>query len=307
MTDFEWSERMAEITHEKLLDSLFDGVYFVDRDRKITFWNKSAERITGYSREEVLGSRCSDNLLRHVDENGKELCFAGCPLAYTISDGNVREAHVYLHHKQGHRVPVSVRVTPVRDEDGSVIGGVEIFSDNSSFRQILQEMEKLKEEAYVDELTTAGNRRYGEMCLATKIYEMSTFGKPFGLIFLDLDNFKHFNDTYGHKTGDDILIMASRTIMNILRRVDAISRWGGEEFIVILPDINEAVLSDVAERIRVFIQNSYIMVQGKMINITASIGGTSARAGDTVASIVERADTLMYASKASGKNKVTLG
>ena len=298
---------MAEITHEKLLDSLFDGVYFVDRDRKITFWNKSAERITGYSREEVLGSRCSDNLLRHVDENGKELCFAGCPLAHTISDGNVREAHVYLHHKQGHRVPVSVRVTPVRDEDGSVIGGVEIFSDNSSFRQILQEMEKLKEEAYVDELTTAGNRRYGEMCLATKIYEMSTFGKPFGLIFLDLDNFKHFNDTYGHKTGDDILIMASRTIMNILRRVDAISRWGGEEFIVILPDINEAVLSDVAERIRVFIQNSYIMVQGKMINITASIGGTSARAGDTVASIVERADTLMYASKASGKNKVTLG
>lgn len=298
---------MVTISHEKLLDSLFDGVYFVDVERRITYWNKAAERITGYSSDEVLGSRCSDNLLRHVDENGQELCMVGCPLADTIHDGTLRESHVYLHHKQGHRVPVSVRVTPVKDDHGAIIGGVEIFSDNSNFKQILREMERLKEEAYVDDLTNVGNRRYGEMMLQTKIYEMKQFNMPFGVIFLDLDNFKQCNDAYGHKTGDDVLVMTGRTITNILRRIDSISRWGGEEFLIILPNINEVALLEIAERMRLFIQNSYIMSQGIKLNITASLGATTAHADDTPSSIVERADRLMYTSKVTGKNRVTIG
>jgi len=298
---------MTAVSHEKLLDSLFDGVYFVDTERRITFWNKAAERITGYRKEEVLGSRCSDNLLRHVDENGRELCFVGCPLAGTISDGTIREAHVYLHHKQGHRVPVSVRVSPVRDESGTIAGGVEIFSDNSSFQQILHEMEKLKQVAYVDKLTGAGNRRYGEMTLQTRLYELKTFGTPFGVVFLDLDNFKQCNDTYGHKAGDDILVMTAKTISNILRRNDSIARWGGEEFVMILPNVDEAVLRDVAERIRLFIPKSYITVQGTPVAVTASIGATLAVSSDSPASLIERSDRLMYESKESGKNKVTMG
>ena len=293
--------------YKNILDNLYEGVYFCDMQRKITFWNKAAERITGYRKEEVLGTRCSDNLLRHVDGDGKELCFVGCPLAGTISDGSIREAHVYLHHKQGHRVPVSVRVSPVRDDSGSIVGGVEIFSDNSSFQQILHEMEKLKQDAYVDKLTGAGNRRYGEMALQTRLYELKSFGTPFGIVFLDLDNFKQCNDTYGHTTGDDILIMTSKTIMNILRRNDSISRWGGEEFVIILPNVDEGVLRDVAERIRLFIQRSYIVVQGNPVAVTASLGVTLALPSDFPASLIERADRLMYESKVSGKNKVTMG
>ncbi|HVN72693.1 MAG TPA: sensor domain-containing diguanylate cyclase [Desulfomonilia bacterium] len=298
---------MTELSHEKLLDSLFDGVYFVDLDRKITFWNKAAERITGYSREEVIGSRCSDNLLRHVDEDGRELCFECCPLVGTISSGSAREANVFLHHKHGYRVPVSIRVSPVRDDEGNIIGGVEIFSDNSTLLQILHEMERLKKEAYIDELTSVGNRRYGDMTLSTRIYELKTFGVPFGVIILDLDHFKQYNDTYGHKTGDEILVMAGRTITNILRKIDSISRWGGEEFLLIFPNIDSEVLKVVAERIRAFIEASYIMVGSKMVNMTASLGVTMAFADDTTASIVERADRLMYASKSSGRNRVTVG
>jgi len=157
------------ITGDKLLDSLFDGVYFVDTERRITYWNAAAERISGYLRNEVLGTPCSLNLLRHIDGAGCELCTCGCPLTGTMEDGKPREAPVFLHHKLGHRVPVSVRTAPVYDEEGSVIGAVEIFSDNSSSLQILLEYEKLKQDAFFDELTGIGNRRYGEMTLTSRM------------------------------------------------------------------------------------------------------------------------------------------
>ncbi len=298
---------MDSPSHETLLDSLFDGIYYVDRDRRITFWNKAAERITGYTREEVIGSCCADNLLRHVDESGRELCMSGCPLSATMADGDVHEAHVYLHHKQGHRVPVSVRVSPVRDESGAIVGSVEIFTDNSSFHQILREMEQLKHDAYMDELTGVGNRRYGEMTLNTRIHELNASGRPFGLIFFDIDHFKRCNDTYGHAVGDEVLVMVAKTVMNILRRMDSIARWGGEEFIVILPSIDLKTLQTVSERIRVFIETSFLVTRGIRLNVTASLGATLARPGDTVESVVRRADGLMYASKTSGRNRVTTG
>ena len=100
---------MMTISGDKLLDSLFDGVYFVDLDRRITYWNAGAERISGYLRSEVVGSCCADNLLRHIDTEGHKLCQDGCPLAATMRDGKTRESSVYLHHKFGHRVPVLVR------------------------------------------------------------------------------------------------------------------------------------------------------------------------------------------------------
>ncbi|MBI5483241.1 MAG: PAS domain-containing protein, partial [Deltaproteobacteria bacterium] len=175
---------MDNFSSDRLLDSLFDGVYFVDLDRRITFWNSSAERISGYSKQEVTGSCCADNLLRHIDATGRELCLNGCPLAASILDGKTRESSVFLHHKLGHRVPVSVRTSPVRDDQGAIIGAVEIFSDNSNSLQILQEYEKLKQEAYLDVLTGIGNRRYGEMTLSTRIYDLQSHKLPFGVLFM---------------------------------------------------------------------------------------------------------------------------
>lgn len=110
--DQEVTLKMHQITGEKLLDSLLDGVYFVDNSRCITFWNRAAERITGYSKSEAVGTYCSNNLLRHIDCDGRQLCLEGCPLAATIRDGKTREASVYLHHALGHRVPVSGVVDP---------------------------------------------------------------------------------------------------------------------------------------------------------------------------------------------------
>ena len=89
-----------------LIDNLYDGVYFVDRERVITYWNKGAERITGYKDRQVIGRCCGDNVLNHVDAAGVELCRSHCPLAACMEDGLPREVEVFLHHADGHRMPV---------------------------------------------------------------------------------------------------------------------------------------------------------------------------------------------------------
>jgi len=296
---------MHTVTGDKLLDSLFDGVYFVNTERRITYWNAAAERITGYSRAQATGSSCADNLLRHVDGSGCELCDTRCPLTDTLRDGKPREAAVYLHHRLGHRVPVSVRTSSVHDEHGELVGAVEIFSDNSSSLQILMEYEKLKQEAFVDALTGIGNRRYGEMTLTTRVYELHTHGIPFGLLFLDIDRFKEVNDRHGHKTGDDVLVMVAKSIATALRKIDVVARWGGEEFVVVLPGANGAVLAAVAERMRMLIEKSFLMTGAGRLQVTISIGATLSRPDDTVMSAVGRADRLMYQSKQAGRNRVS--
>jgi len=117
------------LAYLEILNNLYEGVYIVDKDRRITFWNKSAEDITGFSADEMQGRSCFNNLLNHVDAEGNSLCLGGCPLHKTILDGMDREAVVYLHHKNGHRVPVVVRTVPLVIE-GEIAGAIEIFSNN---------------------------------------------------------------------------------------------------------------------------------------------------------------------------------
>ena len=116
---------------EVLLDGLYDGVYFMDKGQRILYWSKGAERITGFAANEVIGSHCSDNVLIHVDDRGRRLCQSDlCPAFKTIKDGKRREAEIYLHHKNGHRLPVLTRILAVRGSNGDVIGAVEVFTDN---------------------------------------------------------------------------------------------------------------------------------------------------------------------------------
>ncbi len=112
---------------DALLENLSDGIYFVDRERRIMYWNRGAERITGFSAEELLGRRCEDMILNHCDGSGTILCGEKCPLLATIRDGQQREAHLYLHHKDGHRKPVRVCAATIHGAEGEVIGAVETF------------------------------------------------------------------------------------------------------------------------------------------------------------------------------------
>ncbi|NTV13350.1 MAG: sensor domain-containing diguanylate cyclase [Desulfobulbaceae bacterium] len=293
-------------SYQRIIDTLHDGLYFVDRDRRITYWNRSAEQISGFAAAEVEGRSCSDNILTHMDGEGNCLCLDKCPLAFTMEDGQPREAVVYMHHRDGHRVPVSVRTSALIDENGVIVGGVELFSDISGQGANELRVRELEKMALLDNLTQLANRNYLERELHSRFEEHKRLGAAFGLLFFDIDHFKKFNDTYGHDVGDEVLKCVANTLVSNSRPFDLYCRWGGEEFVGIIRNCTAAELAMIANRLRLLVANAYVMHQGEGLQVTISLGATMLQAGDSMESLLKRADTLMYESKRAGRNRVTL-
>lgn len=298
---------LIENNYRLIVDSLYDGLYLVDRNRVITYWNKAAEKITGFSAEDVIGKSCADHILTHVNAEGNNLCLGLCPLAESISDGGSREAEVYLHHKSGHRIPVLVRVSAIRDQNGGIVGGVELFSDISSKAANELRIKELEKLAFLDNLTQLANRHYLNRELELRVEEYKRYSVPFGVLLMDIDFFKKFNDNYGHDVGDMVLKTVANTCISHSRPFDLYGRWGGEEFLCIIRNVNSKDLELMANRLRVLIENSYIIYNQEKLKVTISIGATTALAEDNLDGILKRADTLLYASKNGGRNMVTLG
>lgn len=299
--------------YRKILDNIDTGVYFVDRDRHITFWNKAAAVITGFEREDIVGNCCYDNILNHIDECGCHWCIEGCPLQNTIIDGKDREHIVYLHHKQGHRVKVRVKAIPIYDGD-EIIGAAETFTQIEEGQNIKKAditdnytPEELKHLALYDQLTGLPNRRYLNSFLKSKLMESEMLDLKFGILFIDIDDFSKFNNNYGHNFGDEVLQVVSNTLINAIRKNDVVGRWGGEEFICILPMVFHDELSKIAEKIRILVEKSIIRKDNDEYHVTISIGGTIMSSSDkTIEEVIERADQKMYESKRNGKNRVTV-
>jgi len=294
-------------SYERIVENLHDGLYFVDQDRIITYWNKAAERISGFAAEEVLGKSCSNSILTHIDSDGNHLCTGMCPLAATIADGTNRDTEIYMHHKNGHRIPVSVRVSTLTDKDDNVIGGIELFTDISNRATNELRVKELEKMALLDNLTQLANRNYIEREIQSRFEEKKRFNVPFGVLFMDIDHFKQFNDTYGHDVGDDVLKFVANTFVSNARPFDLYGRWGGEEFLGIIRNINDHDLKNIGNRVRNLVENSYISHNDKKLQVTISVGGTLVSESDTMESLIKRADKLLYKSKAAGRNCLTMG
>jgi diguanylate cyclase (GGDEF)-like protein/PAS domain S-box-containing protein len=289
--------------YETLLDNLSDGVYFVNQERRITFWNHAAEQITGFAKSEVLGKRCADNLLRHVDDRGNSLCEGACPLSYTLRDGLKRSASVFLHHKNGYRLPVAIGVSPITDNRHKIIGAVEIFRDESATIAALEKIKDLEALVYLDGLTRLANRTYSQTFIISKFNEFRRLGWSFGVIFADVDRFKQVNDTFGHQTGDEVLKMVAQTLVKNCRSFDLVGRWGGEEFLCVLTKLTGPDhIVTIAERLRSLVENSWLSLADCSLQVTISLGVTLAWIQDTPETLIQRADDLMYQSKATGRN-----
>jgi len=144
------SNQPFDFKAETILDSLADGVYVTDKDRRILFWNRTAEQITGYSPAEILGHTCYDNILVHEDKDGHLLCGEEyCPLHRAIVTGEPSTVPIILfaQGKRGERVPVLVSVAPIRDEGGEVVGGVEVFRNLSELVENLERAALIQQHA----------------------------------------------------------------------------------------------------------------------------------------------------------------
>jgi diguanylate cyclase (GGDEF)-like protein/PAS domain S-box-containing protein len=291
--------------YRRVLDNLYDGVYFVDETRHITYWNKGAERITGYPKEAVIGRRCADDLLMHVDESGEVLCQNGCSLQSTLEDGKTREAQLYLHHCSGHRIPVMLRVMPIKDKNGAIVGAVETFSDTSYTVATLRRLREIDSAALQDALTGIGNRRFIEIKLQSVLIEEQRQNISAGVLFMDIDRFKRVNDTFGHAVGDRVLKMVANTLRQNLRATDDLGRWGGEEFMAIVRHVDKELLLVVAEKLRRLVSRSHLTVGDQRVHVTISIGATLITLDDTPGDVLRRADQLLYQSKQNGRNRVS--
>ena len=294
-----------DIAFEDLLDQLNDGVFFVDSGGQVTYWNSGAERISGLLRDEVMGTPCTASFLGHLDRQGEPVFQDVSPVELCLQDGRLHEEELFILHKSGQLVPVFMRVSPICDTKGDIIGAVEVFSDNTSKFAARERIEELEELALLCPVTEVGNRRYAEIAINNAFDELKRYNWRFGLLFADIDHFKDINDTHGHANGDHVLRMVAHALRDCLRSFDFVGRWGGEEFIVLLPNINDDVLTTVAERCRTAVESASLQIEGKQITVTISAGAVLAHRDETLADLVERADHLMYRSKQSGRNMIT--
>jgi diguanylate cyclase (GGDEF)-like protein/PAS domain S-box-containing protein len=296
---------MTRINYFDIINNLPMGVYFTDKGRQITYWNKAAEEITGYSAEAVIGSHCHDNILIHVDEHGNNLCIGLCPLAKSISDGQPRQADVFLRHCDGHRASVRVYTFPLKNETGKVIGGIELFSDISAQTAMQLKTRELEKMAFFDALTKLPNRNHILAELESMVTEYRRYHVPFGVLFMDIDHFKKFNDTYGHEAGDQLLKIVAATLRSSSRPFDIFGRWGGEEIVGVIRNVSAESLIAIGNRYRLLVEKSNAVVKGKSIGVSVSIGATMIRPDDSAETVVNRADSLMYQSKKNGRNMLT--
>jgi len=286
--------------YRELLDNLTDGIYFTDMEGRIVYWNKGAEQLSGFEGAEVLGKRCSDHVLMHIDASGCSLCQNGCPLRMASHNAEVHESDVFLLHKTGARIPIHVRTSPLKDSSGNIIGAIEVFRDNTGNARMAERLAKMEELALLDPLTSLPNRRYLQTQIYAHLEEFRRAHWVFGILFIDIDDFKVINDRHGHDTGDRVLKMVAKTLDVNSRFFDAVGRWGGEEFVAIIHNIQAKALKDIAERFRMLVEQSTLA----SLQVTISIGGTLASPGDDTDSVVNRADSSMYKAKQAGKNRV---
>ena len=142
-----------------IINNINDGVYYVDNNRTILFWNKAAEEITGYTADEIIGKKCQDTKLNHIDKEGHPLCLLSCPLYKTIIDGVCRQDNVFVRHKNGYRIPVTVNILPVI-KDGETTGAIEVFTKSSPRVYDDNLVENLTNAAMHDAITGLPNRLY---------------------------------------------------------------------------------------------------------------------------------------------------
>jgi diguanylate cyclase (GGDEF)-like protein/PAS domain S-box-containing protein len=290
----------------QIVEELPLAVYVLDRNMKITYWNSGSEKIAGFTPPEVLGKCCSEDILRHTTDEGVCLCDDGCPAEQCLKDGEIREANVFLHHRKGHRLPVSVKIVPAFGDGPAPECVIHMFGHRSAIVQASDELARLRYDATTDELTDLPNRRFVSQSLESWCNEFRRTGRAFGLMVIDVDTFKSINDGHGHPVGDQVLIMIAKTLKDVFRNYDIVGRWGGDEFVAVVVADDGKTLDLVAERARAMISETFLNVGENRIKPTISIGAALVQEGETAEMLFARADGMLLKSKNQGRNCVNV-
>jgi len=284
-----------------ILDNEMIGSMMI-RDRKIVWCNKAMSTILGYSQSELLGS--STKML-FADEAMYETIGRN---AYPLKNGTPYRIQLEMKKVDGHKVWIDMSGSAIPYDTGLSLW---LVNDISKLKALESE---LKHQVDHDFLTGLHSRSWFMEQATIELHRASRFNTPLSLLMLDIDFFKLVNDTYGHQTGDIALKSVAQFMQKNLRDFDMCARIGGEEFVILLPQTNQDKAHEVAERIRLFIQNTPVQrpeikvplpTGESSLQLTVSIGLSSLSSKeDSIDDLISKADKALYQAKHTGRNRV---
>jgi diguanylate cyclase (GGDEF)-like protein/PAS domain S-box-containing protein len=289
---------LASIT----LDSIGEGVVRTDLCGNVTYLNRIAEKMSGWFREEARGHPVAD-VLRLVDS----VSGAVLPnVVVIVTQGDKRAmattkcTNCTLIRRDGLEFGIENRVAIIHDQDGDTVGAVISFRDVSTARAASLEMSRV---AQHDVLTQLPNRTLFDDRLTQAISLAKRQNKQLAVLFVDVDQFKRINDTLGHRVGDNLLRSVAGRLTACIRRTDTVSRLGGDEFLILLSQVEHAEDAAVTARKILRAIASPHIIDNKSLDINVSIGGSTYPAdGQDAESLVSQADVAMYEAKQHGRN-----
>lgn len=302
-----------------LLESLVVPIFVLDRRSRVVVWNRACERLTGVPAHEMLGSHEAwRSFYKHARPTLADLVVQGRTAEVSAlyddhqrlcdDDGNLSAQAWCDMPRAGRRRYLAVDVSPIYGDDGALAAVVETLRDMTEEKQAQIALEQL---ATRDGLTGLANRRCFDDTLHAEWQRAMRQGQPLSLLMVDVDNFKQYNDAYGHMGGDACLQRIAGAVANEMRANDLVARYGGEEFAVILPNQSLKGAAIVAERIRCRVEQLRLPNLGVGNQcVTVSIGAATALAARDSemgpASLIATADAALYRAKHMGRNRISM-
>lgn len=311
-------------TDPSILVQAFDRIalptFVIDSNHVILHWNRALEALSGLKAQDMVGTSkqwkpfyqsprpcLADLILDGGHDTDVQHYYKGkyrpselIPDAYEAEDffPECGESGEWLHFT----------AASLLDKNGKIVGAIETLSNISARKkaefELIERERTYRELSITDALTGLNNSRYFYEQLGSALDNSTRYQHTFSLCFLDLDDFKHLNDTYGHMAGDRVLETLGTLIKACLRSTDSAFRYGGEEFAIILPSTDAQGALMFADRIRINLCNHNVPVSPEAtVSVTASVGITEFKHGDDARTILGRADDALYKAKRAGKNR----
>ncbi|WP_428609266.1 diguanylate cyclase [Sedimenticola sp.] len=297
------------------------ATFVIDQNHRVTHWNDACAALTGHPSSEMLGTTeqwrafytnerpvMADLVLEQALDEGVAVYYEGKYKRSNLLE-DAYEAEDFFPEMGESGRWLYFTAAPLRKADGTITGAIETLQDITERKMAEAALRKSEQQfrqlSITDGLTALYNSRHFYQQLATETERSRRHHTPLSLLLMDVDHFKRFNDQYGHLAGDEVLIGLADSIRYCLRNIDSAYRYGGEEFVVLMPntDLNEA--SAAAERLRIhFNQQQFTPDTDSRINSSISIGVAQYHHADSDQAFIRRADTALYTAKESGRNRV---
>ncbi|WP_136253144.1 putative bifunctional diguanylate cyclase/phosphodiesterase [Onishia niordana] len=297
------SERERAWQQMKLNQAVFhnthDGILVTDAQKRIVDTNPAFTRLTGYSREEVLGKK--PNLL----SSGKHDSGFYQSMFAAVEARGFWTGDIWNTRKDGSQLIENTTISAIRDENGVIIHYIGVFRDITQRRMNQARLERM---ASYDMLTGLFNRSHFNVLLERQLESLEFTQSGIAVLFLDLDDFKPINDSFGHSTGDELLVEISRRLKRLMRANDLTARFGGDEFVIALSGLGTVdKAAKVAQKVLDDIIQPYALDNGEKVTVSASIGIAFTTTHETGSSaLLDAADAAMYDAKQKGKNRIAV-